>query len=191
VYNALYGFVLHTFRSINRRVNPKFPVYRMHEETTEHVRRAVYVFIWLILPASIIYLLGLQLGFGENAWGSMLWGMAIYFYSNFLPDLPSINRRQKLEPGSNDLAWYKKYALLLFAPLLVWLLFSGIRLNWRTVETYHNFTSLAIYGVFLSTIGFFGFAGYPFIIRDLVKVLFFASTGIAGFLTHLKVDQIW
>jgi hypothetical protein len=190
MYNALYGFVLHTFKSINRKIKSKFPVYRMHEETAEHVKHAVQVFTWLILPLSVAYILGLQLLFNENAWGSMLWGIAVYFYSNFLPDLPSINRKSKPD-NTTDLPGYKKYALLLFAPVLVWLLFSDIRLSWKTVETFHNFTSLAIYGAFLFIIGFFGFAGLPLIIRDLLKVFFFLSCGVIGFLTHLRVDEIW
>jgi hypothetical protein len=163
----------------------------MKEETTEHVRHAVQVFIWLILPLSLAYLLGLQIFFNENVWGSMLWGLAVYFYSNFLPDLPSINRKPKLEPNDTDLPPYKKYALLLFAPILVWLLFSDIRISWRTVETYHNFTSLAVYGTFLFVVGFLGFARLPLLIADLLKVLFFFFCGVAGFLTHLKVDKIW
>jgi len=191
LYDALYGFVLHTFKSINRRIKSKFPVYRMKDETTEHVRHAVQVFIWLILPLSLAYVLGFQFLFRENVWGSMLWAVAVYFYSNFLPDLPSIHRKLKLEPSTTDLPWYKKYSLLLFAPLLVWLLFSDIRLSWKTVETYHNFTSLAVYGTFLFAVGSLAFAGLPLLPRDLIKVFFFLSCGVAGFLTHLKVDEIW
>lgn len=190
-YEALYGFVLHTFKSINRRIKSKFPVWRMKEETSEHVHHAVKMFIWLILPLSLAYFFGCQFLFGENVWGSMLWGVAVYFYSNFLPDLPSIYRKKKVEPGNTDLSWYKKYALLLFAPLLVWLLFSDIRLSWRTAETYHNFASLTIYGAFLFAVGFLGFAGLPLSVRDLIKVFFFFFCGIAGFLTHLRVDEIW
>jgi hypothetical protein len=59
------------------------------------------------------------------------------------------------------------------------------------METYHNFTSLAIYGTFLFAVGFLGFAGLPLAIEGLVKILFFQSCGIIGYLTHLKVDEIW
>jgi len=163
----------------------------MKEETSEHVRYSVEVFVWLILPLALAYFLGYQFVFGENVWGSMLWGLIVYFYSNFLPDLPSIYRRKKYKSGSTDLPWYQKYALLLFAPLLVWLLFSGVRLSWRTMETYHNFRSLVIYGTFLFAVGFLGFAGLPLSIRDLVKIFFFQFCGVIGFLTHLKVDEIW
>jgi hypothetical protein len=163
----------------------------MHEETTEHVQHALKVFIWLVLPLSLVYLLGNQFLFHQNLWGSTLWGIATYFYSNFLPDLPAINRKQKRDPEDSDIPWYKKYTLLLFAPLFVWLLFSDVRLDWRTEETYHNFTSLAIYGIFLFAVGLLAFASLPLTIPSLLEALFLLLSGLAGFLTHLKVDKIW
>ena len=66
-------------------------------------------------------------------------GFAVFLYSSFLPDLPSIYRKKAVDSGVEGLPWYKRSFILLFAPLLVWILFSGIRLNWRTSETYHNF----------------------------------------------------
>jgi hypothetical protein len=191
MYNALFGFVLHTFKSINRKIKSKFPIYRMHEETAEHVKHAVQAFIWLIAPLSLAYILGLQVLFSENAWGSLLWGIAVYFYSNFLPDLPAINRKRKRDLEEPDLPWYKKYTLLLFAPLFVWLLFSDVRLDWRTEETYHNFTSLAVYAMFLFAVGLLAFASLPLSIPSLFEALFLMSCGATGFLTHLKVDKIW
>lgn len=145
----------------------------------------------MILPLSLAYSGGFQFALGQNVLGPMLWGIGVYFYSNFLPDLPSIYRKKKGKAETVDLPWYKKYALLLFAPLLVWLLFSGMRLSWRTIETFHNFRSLAVYGAFLFVVGFLGFAALPLSIGDLAKVFFFQFCGIAGFLTHLKVDEIW
>jgi hypothetical protein len=191
LYQALYGLVLHSFRSINRRIKSGFPLYRMHEETAEHVRHAVQVFIWLILPFSLAYLFGLEFFLRQNALGSMLWGLAVYFYSNFLPDLPSVYRKNKIEPRAADLPWYKKYAILLFAPLLVWLLFSEVRLKWRTVDTYHNFTSLAIYGAFLFVVCVLAFSSLPLSAVGLPTVFFVPTCGVIGFLTHLRVDEIW
>jgi hypothetical protein len=176
---------------MNRRIKSKFPVWRMKEETSEHVWKSVQVFIWVILPLSVACVLGCWFVLGQNALGLVLWGVAVYFYSNFLPDLPSIYRKKKREQNGKDLAWYKKYALLLFAPLLVWILFSGVRLSWRTEETYHNFKSLAVYGTFLFPVGLLAFAGIPLSIESLIKILFFQFCGVTGFLTHLKVDDIW
>jgi hypothetical protein len=191
LHDALYSFVLYSFKNINRKIKSKFPVWRMKEETSEHVGQAVKVFIWLILPLSLLYVFGQNLVFSDNVVGPMLWSIAIYFYSNFLPDLPSVHRKKKSEANIADLSWYKKYALLLFAPLLIWLLFSGIRLNWRTEETYHNFTSLAMYGTFLVIVGFLAFVAYPVQVKDVTRMIFFPFCGTVGFLAHLKVDEIW
>ena len=191
LYNALYGFVLHSFKSINQKVRSKLPVWRMEEETLEHVHFSIKVFKWVVLPASLLYVFTNFYFFGENAFDSMLWGILLFFYSNFLPDLPSIYRRKKDNGRLEDLPWYKKYALLLFAPLLIWVLFSGIRLKWETRDTFHNFKSLTIYGTFLLMLGFFAFVKFPISIGNLTEILSIPLYGVAGYLAHLKVDKIW
>jgi hypothetical protein len=177
LYHAFFNFVLNSFKSINRKIRSKLPVWRMKEETMEH--------------ASLIYVFLEFYFFGENALDSMLWGLAVFFYSNFLPDLPSIYRRKAKNDDEKDLPWYKRYAILLFAPLLVWILFSGVRLNWRTTETYHNFKSLAVYCVFLFVVGFFAFVKFPIALGNVIEILVFPLYGLIGYLTHLKVDKIW
>lgn len=191
LYQVLCNFILHSFKSINRKIRSKLPVWRMEEETLEHVRFLIKVFKWIVLPASLLYLLADFYFLGENALGSMLWGILIFFYSNFLPDLPSIYRKKKDNGQTKDLPWYKKYALLLFAPLLIWILFSGIRLNWRTSATFHDFKSLTIYGAFLLALGFFAFVRFPIGIGDMSEILSLPLYGAIGYLTHLKVDKIW
>jgi len=54
--------------------------------------------------------------FKVNVLGSMLWGLAVFFYNNFLQDLPSIYRRKAADSGVEGLPWYKRYVILLFAP---------------------------------------------------------------------------
>lgn len=192
LYNVFCGFVLHSFKSINRKVKSKLPVWRMKEETLEHVRFSIKVFKWIVLPASLLYVFVDLYVFKENALDSVLWGVLLFFYSNFLPDLPSIYRRKKKNNGvARDLPWYKKYVLLLFAPLLIWILFSGIQLTWRTTETFHDFKSLAVYGVFLSLLGFLAFVNFPIEIGSIIKVFAIPFYGVIGYLTHLKVDEIW
>ena len=190
LYRMFFNFVLHSFKSINRKIRSKLPVWRMREETMEHVHSSINVLKWLILPASLLYVFLMFLFFGVNALGSMLWGLAVFFYSNFLPDLPSIYRKAK-NGEAKDLPWYKKYAILLFAPLLVWILFSGVHLSWRTTETYHNFKSLTVYMIFLFVVGFFAFVKLPIEIGNLIEVLVFPLYGLVGYLTHLRVDKIW
>jgi len=163
----------------------------MEEETLEHVHFSIKVFKWVVLPASLLYVFTNFYFFGGNVLGSVLWGILLFFYSNFLPDLPSIYRRKKDNGKLEDLPWYKKYALLLFAPLLIWVLFSGMRLKWETRDTFHNFKSLTIYGTFLLMLGFFAFVKFPISIGNLTEILSIPLYGVAGYLAHLKVDEIW
>lgn len=190
LYNVLFGFVLHSFKSINRKVKSKFPVWRMEEETLEHIHFLLKVFKWIVLPCSVLYMFVVFYFFGENIVGPILWSLLIFFYSNFLPDLPSIYRNKK-NKKAKDLPWYKKYALLLFAPLLIWFLFSEIQLGWKTLETFHNFKSLTVYGVFLLILGFFAFAKFPISIGNISGILSLPLYGMLGYLAHLKVDKVW
>jgi hypothetical protein len=190
LHNALYGFILAFFVGINRRIGSKLSVWHMEEETSEHVRSLCTVLCFL-LPASFLYVFTDFYVFKENVMDSMLWGLLIFLYSNFLPDLPSIYRRKKKNGETKDLAWYKKYSLLLFAPLLIWAFYSGIRLSWRTTDTFHNFKSLTVFGVFLFLWGLFAFGDLPISVGDITKIVSLPLYGLIGYLTHLKVDKIW
>lgn len=191
LYDALYCFVLYCFQSMNRKARSKISVWWMKQETSEHVHLVTRVFKWVILPASFLYVCANFYFFGENALDSMLWGLLIFLYSNFLPDLPSIYRRKRNNERIEDALGYKKYALLLFAPLFIWLMFSGTRLRWKTTETFHNFKSLTIYGAFLFICSFFAFANFPISIGNIAEILSLPFYGLIGYLTHLKVDKIW
>jgi hypothetical protein len=189
LHNALFVFVLNFFESLNAKIRSRLPFWRMEEETSEHVRMAVEVFECIILPFSLVYLFGDLFLLRENAVDSMLWGMAIFFYSNFLPDIAGICRRKK-NVSAADLPWHKKYSLLLFAPLFVLLLFSNVRLGWRTGETFHNFRSLSVYGGFLLLFGFVAFGGFPVSWGQATEILIVPFYGALGYLAHLKVDRI-
>lgn len=54
-YNTLYGFVLHYFKSVNRKARSKLAFWYMKCETLEHVDALIKVFKWVILPASLFY----------------------------------------------------------------------------------------------------------------------------------------
>ncbi|MEM2888182.1 MAG: hypothetical protein QXR42_01720 [Candidatus Bathyarchaeia archaeon] len=187
LHNAVLGF----FRSLNRTVNSRLRVWYMKKETVEHLRMLSKVFKFIILPMVILYGFALFYYFGENPINSLVWNVLIFLYSNFLPDLPSayINRKNKgeIEP----IKWHKKYALLLFAPVFIWLLFSGVFLRWRTTETFHNFRSLTVYSLFLIGLGFVIFGNFPLSIGNLPKILSLSLFGSLGYLTHLKVDGVW
>jgi hypothetical protein len=189
--DGLFGFVLSFFESVNRKIRSSLPFWRMEEETKEHIHMLVKVFKFVVFPASVAYVSCVFLFFGENAFDSVFWGTMIFVYGNFLPDIPSIFRKGKHDKNREELSWFKKYALLVFAPLFVWLLFSGIRFRWKTAETFHNFKSVAGFGTFLFMLGFFAFSSSPIGVEDVTEILTFAFFGIIGYLAHLKVDKIW
>jgi len=192
MHNTLYGSVLHYFKSVNRKAGSKLPLWCMKRETYSHVYLLIKVLKWVVLPASLLYVCADFYFFGQNAMDSMLWGLLIFFYSNFLPDLPSVYRRKTyrdISATTEDLPWYKKYALLLFAPLFIGAFFLGYR-RWNTTETFHNFKSLAIYVVFLFILSLFAFGGFSISIGDITQILSLPAYGLIGYLTHLKVD-LW
>lgn len=190
LHNALLVFVLNFFESINKKIRSRLPSWRLEEETSEHVHMAIEVFEFIILPFSIVYLFGDLFFLKENVLDSMLWGIVIFFYSNFLPDIASICRRTKKKTRIRDLPWHKKYSVLLFAPLFVLLLFSNVHLGWKTTENFHNFRSLTIYGGFLLLLGFVVFGSFQVSLGQVTEILVLPFYGAIGYLTHLKVDKI-
>ncbi len=194
MYHTLYGSVLRYFKSVNLRARMSINLWYMKRETSEHVKLLIKVFKWVILPASLIYVCADLYFFGENALDSMFLGILIFFYSNFLPDILSIYRMRKSygdpKVTDEDLSWEKKYALLLFAPLFIVAFFCGIRLRWKTTETFHNLKSLTIYGAFLILLSFFAFGDLPISIGDITEILSFPFYGLIGYLTHLRVDRM-
>lgn len=187
IYNFFFNSILHYFMSVNRKVGSKIAFWYMKCETLEHVDLLIKVFKWVVLPASLFYLFSNFYFFGENALDSMLLGILIFLYSNFLPDLPSIFRR-KVNSDVRD-TWYKKYAFLLFAPLFIGALFCGIRPRWKTAENFHNFKSLTIYEAFIFMLSFLAFSDLPIIsIVDITEILSLPLYAMVGYLTHLKVD---
>jgi len=190
-YHTVYYFVLRYFKRVNRKVGSKIALWSMKGETYQHLHLMIKVFKWTILPASLLYVCADFCCFRENALDSMFLGISIFFYSNFLPDLPSIFRRKayhNARDATEDLLWYKKYALLLFTPLFIIGFFCGMRLGWKTTETFHNLKSAIIYGAFLFALGFFAFGDFPISIGDITEMLSLPFYGLAGYLTHLRVD---
>jgi len=191
-YDKIFGFVFHYFKGVNRKVRLNIADWYMKSETLAHVNSLIKVFKWVVLPASLFYVCADFYFFAQNALDSMFLGVLIFFYSNFLPDLPSIFRRKShhdvRDTISEDLPWYKKYALLLFAPLFIGAFFCGIRLGWKTTETFHNFKSLIIWIVFLFILSFFAFGAFPISVGDITEILSVPFYGLIGYLTHLKVD---
>jgi hypothetical protein len=191
LHEALYNLVLAFFKNKNHKVNSKLADWYMKKETSEHFRLLRMVFIWMVVPASLFYVVASIWYLGQNTIDSMLWGLIVFIYSNFLPDLPSIYRKSKHSNKTKNLQWYENLVLLYFAPIFIWLMFSGIKLKWNTTETFHDFKSAALYGVFLVLFGFLLFGDFPFSIGRITEILSLSLYGIAGYLTHLKVDKVW
>lgn len=185
----LRRIVLLFFTSINQKVRANLPIWKMEVETSEHVHLAVKAFKWIILPASLLQILGHFLFLGENVLTFVFCAQLVFLYSSFVPDLPSIFRKKK--DRTESLPWHKKYALLLFAPLFIWAVFSGMQIDWKTNEDFHNFRSLGIYFVFLLLCGFLAFGGLAPTIKGIAETLSFPLYGATGYLIHLKVDRIW
>jgi hypothetical protein len=195
LYEDLHRIVLGYFTRVNRMVRTKISLWFMKLETFEHVHLLAKVFRWIVFPSSVFYGLTLFIFFGQNALGSILLANLLFIYSNFVPDLPAIFRRKvysdKRDALHEKLSMYKAYALLLFAPMFILLLFCGVLIKWRTTETFHNFRSLAIYGAFLFLICFLVLVAFQLSIGGIIEVLFIPVYGLLGYLTHLKVDLVF
>lgn len=183
LHDTLYGFVLNFFKSLNRKVETNLTQGYMERETTEHFRLLVKVLKWLVFPASIVYIFASFWYFKINALDSVFWGLILFFYSNFLPDLPAVFCRYQNSHQKEELPWYTRYALILFTPFFVWLVFSGIPIRWRPLETFHNIKASSLYTLFLFIIG-------GIIFSSSIEACAFSLYGFVGYLTHLKVDRI-
>ena len=183
LHRTLYGLVLQFFVKLNRQVDTHLTPWYMEQETTAHFQLLVMTFKWLILPASVLYIF---IGFwylGVNTIDSTFWGLMLFVYSNFLPDLPAVFCRYQPRQPSQVLSASAQYLLLLFAPFFVWLVFSGISIPWQPRDTFHDITATALYALFLLGLGMAMFGVN-------IEACVFPLYGIAGYLTHLRVDQI-
>lgn len=183
LHNALYGFVLNFFTSLNGQVETRLTHWYMERETAAHFQLLGVIFKWIIFPASVLYVFAGFWYFSVNAIDSAFWGLFLFVYSNFLPDLPAVFCRYQQAPQQRALSGYLRYVLLLFAPLFVWLVFSGIPIPWRSTDTFHNVKATVLYALFLLGIGMIMFGG-------IIEACVFPLYGVAGYLTHLRVDRI-
>lgn len=191
-YSAFYSAVLGFFKSLNRKARVEIADWFMRCETLEHVDSLLKVLKWVVLPLSLIYIGVSFFVLKQNALVPLFLGILTFFYSNFLPDLPSIFRRTVYydvrDTMYETLPWYKKYLILLLAPVLIIAFWCGMRLNWKTTETFHNFKSLAVYSLFLFALSFLVFGHLSISIGDITRILAIPIYGSVGYLSHLKAD---
>ena len=194
LYERLYALVFGYFLRVNRKVGAKIGVWFMKLETFEHVHLLTKMLKWVILPFSLTYFFTEFFFFENNVLDTLFIGVTLFFYSNFVPDLPAIFRRKVYRDERDalyeSLSRYKTYALLLFAPFFILLVFCGKKIKWKTTETFHNLKSLAIYGSFLFIISFLVLMVFPISIGRIIESFCVPLYAILGYLTHLKVDLI-
>jgi hypothetical protein len=186
---SLKNFVQWFFRTLNRRTRLRITFQKIKDETAEHVDYLSSALKKLVLPLSIWYLC---LGFflGNNVIDSLVFSILIFIYSHFLPDLLSPFRLRNRKKDKDRL-WIKKYALLFFAPLFIFLLWGGDGIPLlRTTEHFHNVRSLGIYSLFLLLLGLIFYGNLPLSLGRILEVFSLTIFGSIGYLTHLKVDKI-
>lgn len=167
----------------------------MKLETFEHVHLLTKLLKLVVVPLSLTYFFTEFFLFENNVLDSMLIGVALFFYSNFVPDLPAIFRRRIYQDERDalygSLSRYKTYALFLFAPFFILLVFCGVKIKWKTTETFHNFKSLAVYGGFIFAVSFLILLVFPISIGGIMEAFCVPLYAILGYLTHLRVDLIF
>ncbi|MFA5364236.1 MAG: hypothetical protein WC325_03535 [Candidatus Bathyarchaeia archaeon] len=195
MYKDIHGLVLGYFKRVNRKLRVKISLWFMKIETFEHLHLLIKVFKWIVLPVCVIYGCSMFFILDQNTLDSILLANILFFYSNFVPDLPAIFRRRiyhdERDGFHESLPRYKTYALLLFAPLFIVLVFCGTKIKWKTTETFHNFKSLCVYGVFLFMLGFLVLSVFQLSVGNVIETMFVPLFGLLGYLTHLKVDLIF
>jgi hypothetical protein len=195
MYKGVHGLVLGYFKRVNRKLRVKISLWFMKIETFEHLHLLIKVFKWVVLPVCVLYGCSMFFILDQNVLDSILLANLLFFYSNFVPDLPAIFRRRiyhdERDGFHEPLPRYKTYALLLFAPLFIALVFCGTKIRWKTTETFHNFKSVFVYGAFLFLLGFLVLSVFQFSVGNMIETLFVPLFGLLGYLTHLKVDLIF
>jgi hypothetical protein len=195
IYEEVYRLVFGYFKKVNHKVKAKISLWFMKLETFEHVHMLTRVFKWIVFPANVIYGSVMLIFLRQNALGSIILASLLFFYSNFVPDLPAIFRKKVYhdirDTFHKELPKYKTYVLLLVTPVFIILLFCGKKIKWETTETFHNFKSLTMYVIFMFSVGFLVLITFPFTVRTTIEVLWVPLFALLGYLTHLKVDEVF
>lgn len=135
----------------------------------------------IILPLAIFYIL-IGLVFGEHVLGSLLMGLVVFLYSNFLPDLDTFFPHN--DNKKNEVSAVKKRIALFFAPAVVYYILSRKLTHWDLGKDkpFHNSRALLEFSAFLF---FFGLLLY----FSALKALFFMVFGFCGYFMHLTIDN--
>lgn len=162
----------------------KFIVYKFdkaEEELKEHFDFLAWTFNRIILPLIMFYV-ALSLILNINIFGPLFVMLAVFIYSNFLPDADFLIK--KTENKSKESLWYERWMLLFFMPIIgYYILTSKAKpLYSHKPRCFHNLGTAIIYGIFLLAIGSIF---WPETLNRVMLPVF----GMSGFIFHLMVDK--
>lgn len=165
---------------IYRKLPPVAKFKKVSEELIEHFNFAKWALKRILLPMIVFYtIFGVLLNI--NVFASLPISLLIFFYSNFLPDIDVLFKKTKNK--SIDSPWYEKYAVLFFAPIILYDIFLGKqrKLYSLSERPFHSLEALGAYTVFLFVVAS---VFWP----DILRKLLFVSSGALGYGTHLLAD---
>ncbi|MBI2673010.1 hypothetical protein HYX19_02010 [Candidatus Woesearchaeota archaeon] len=162
----------------------RIPLYihfnKVEEEIKEHFTFLKWTFKRILLPIIVFYVI-VGIFLRTNVLGSLVIALLIFLYSNFLPDIDFLMKEAKKEERVSK--WYEKYALLFFAPIVIYYILDGRKKPIYTEKgkSFHNFKTALIYGIFLFIVG-------AILWQESIKMLVLPFFGVLGFSFHLMVD---
>lgn len=166
-------------KMVSKFIHYKFD--KVEEELKEHFDFLAWTFNRVILPLMIFFVV-MSLLLNINIFGSLFISLAIFLYSNFLPDTDFLIKYT--ENKNKESMWYERYTLLFFAPLISYYIIRGKAKPLYSIRgrSFHNIRSMIIWGAFLLVIGSIF---WPETLKRIMLPLF----GMAGFTFHLLVDK--
>lgn len=151
------------------------------DEIAEHSGFIKWSLKRIVLPLTAFYVAA---GFllGEHVLGSLLMGIVVFFYANFLPDLDAFFSHTN--DKNNEVSAVRKRIALFFAPLVIYYILSGKQKSWDLGKNkpFHNTRALLEFSGFLF---FFGIVLY----FSFLKAFFFMLFGFCGYCIHLIIDE--
>lgn len=150
---------------------------KIRSEIVEHLSFVKWASKRIFLPISFLYIV-LGFIFHIRIFDSLFVNFLIFVYSNFLPDLDSVFKK-----NSQRFKSYKQYLFLFFAPLYLFYLFSenSKKIYSKAAKPFHNFQSLFAYGLFLSAVGLLFYGNW----LEIISIPLF---GVFGYAIHLSID---
>ena len=155
---------------------------KVESEIREHFSFLLFTLGRMVLPLVILYLV-IGLVMGERIWGPLLISLAVFLYSNFVPDIDFLIG--KADKKHDPSLWYEKYFVLLFAPIFFYYVLIGKAnpIRSESPRCFHNVKSLIIYTLFLFIIA-------QVFWEETVKITTLPLFGFLGYSFHLIVDGV-